>query len=136
MGYRSLLPVNPGLYGSASRRWASSGFDDKASELYDSRRAAAAGSHMTKTVTVNVRLMPAVNEKLEALARSQGCSKSDLASRAIESFVDVRAWQLREIERGLAEARSGKPGVPHEDVAAWVQSWDTDQELPRPKPKK
>jgi len=91
---------------------------------------------MTKTVTVHVRLMPEVNEKLEALARSQGCSKSDLASRAIESFVDNEGWQVREIELGLAQARSGKPGVPHEEVAAWVRSWDTDHELPRPKPKK
>ena len=91
---------------------------------------------MTKTVTMNVRLMPEVNQKLEVLARSQGCSKSDLASRAIESFVDNEGWQVREIELGLAEARSGKPGVPHEEVAAWVRSWDTDHELPRPKPKK
>jgi len=91
---------------------------------------------MPKTVTLNVRLMPEVNEKLEALARNRGCSKSDLASRAIESFVDNEAWQVREIELGLAEAHSGKPGVPHEEVAAWVRSWDTEHELPRPKPKK
>ena len=91
---------------------------------------------MPKTVTLNVRLMPEVNERLEALARNRGCSKSDLASRAIESFVDNEAWQVREIELGLAEARSGKPGVPHEEVAAWVRSWDTEHELPRPKPKK
>ena len=91
---------------------------------------------MPKTVTLNVRLMPDINEKLEALARNQGCSKSDLASRAIESFVDNEAGQVREIELGLAEARSGKPGVPHEEVAAWVRSWDSDHELPRPKPKK
>jgi len=80
--------------------------------------------------------MPEINEKLEALARNRGCSKSDLASQAIVSFVDDQAWQVREIELGLAEARSGKPGVPHEEVAAWVQSWDTDHELPRPKSKK
>ena len=102
----------------------------------DSLISDGADSQMTKTISLNVRLMPEVNERLEELARNRGCSKSDLASQAIASFVDDQARQVREIELGLAEARSGKPGIPHEEVAAWVRSWDTDHELPRPKPKK
>jgi hypothetical protein len=46
-----------------------------------------------------------------ALARDRKRSKSDLASE-------------------------GAPGVLHEDVVRWVESWDTGHELPRPKPRK
>ncbi len=46
------------------------------------------------------------------------------------------AWQIDEIKRGLDEARSGTPGVPHEEVEKWVRSWGTDHELPRPTARK
>jgi predicted transcriptional regulator len=52
-------------------------------------------------------------------------SKSYLASEAIASYVDRNAWQIEEIKRGLDEARSGTPGVPHEEVEKWVRSWGT-----------
>jgi predicted transcriptional regulator len=42
--------------------------------------------------------------------------------------------QIQEIQRGLEEAVSGGLGVPHQEVEKWVRSWDTDNELPRPKP--
>lgn len=33
--------------------------------------------------------------------------------------------------RAMQEAREGI-GIPLEEVAAWVESWDTDNELPKP----
>ena len=95
-----------------------------------SARNAATASRMT------VRLTPEVREKLDALARDTKRSKSYLASEAIASYVDRNAWQIEEIRRGLEEARSGTPGVPHEEVESWVRSWDTDLELPRPTARK
>src|SRR3982751_3058997 len=91
---------------------------------------------MAKSAMMTVRLTPEVSEKLEALARDTKRSKSYLASEAIASYVDRNAWQIEEIKKGLDEARSGTPGVPHKEVEKWVQSWDTDHELPRPKAKK
>jgi predicted transcriptional regulator len=96
----------------------------------------AEGAAMPKSATMTVRLPPEVSEKLEALARDTKRSKSYLASEAIASYVERNAWQIEEISRGLEEARSGTPGVPHEDVERWVRSWDTDHERPRPKPRK
>ena len=84
----------------------------------------------------DLRLTPEVSEKLEALARDTKRSKSYLASEAIASYVERNAWQIEEIGRGLEEARSGTPGVPHEEVERWVRSWDTDHERPRPKARK
>ncbi len=91
---------------------------------------------MAKSTTMTVRLKPEVSDKLEALARDTKRSKAYLASEAIASYVDHNAWQVAEIKRGLEEARSGAPGVPHEEVEEWVRSWGTDHELPRPTPRK
>ena len=87
---------------------------------------------MAKSAMMTVRLTPELSEKLDALARDTKRSKSYLASEAIASYVDRNAWQIEEIKRGLEEARSGTPGVPHEEVEKWVRSWDTNHELPRP----
>ena len=91
---------------------------------------------MATSAMMTVRLTPEVSEKLEALARDTKRSKSYLASEAITSYVDRNAWQIEEIKKGLDEARSGTPGIPHEEVEKWVRSWDTDYELPRPTAKK
>jgi predicted transcriptional regulator len=91
---------------------------------------------MSKSAMMTVQLPPELDEKLAALARARKRSKSDLASEANAAFIDVDAWQVSHIEASLAEARSGEPGVLHEDVVRWAESWDTEQELPRSKPRK
>jgi predicted transcriptional regulator len=93
-------------------------------------------TEMAKSAMMTVRLTPELSEKLDALARDTKRSKSYLASEAIASYIDRNAWQIAEIRKGLEEARSGGPGVPHGEVEKWVRSWDSDHELPRPKAKK
>ena len=46
------------------------------------------------------------------------------------------AWQVEHIKAALAEDKAGGPGVPHEEVVRWIESWGTDHELPKPAPKK
>lgn len=89
-------------------------------------------SETAKSATMTVRLTPDINRKLDALARNTHRSKSYLAGEAIASFVDVNAWQVARIERALDDARSGAPGIPHQRVREWMNSWGTDRELPRP----
>lgn len=91
---------------------------------------------MTKSTMMTVRLTPEVKEKLDALARDTKRSRSYLASEAIETYVSLNAWQVAHIKAALAEDEEGGPGVPHEEVVRWIESWGTDHELPRPKPKK
>jgi RHH-type rel operon transcriptional repressor/antitoxin RelB len=90
---------------------------------------------MDKSTTVTVRLAPDVGAKLEALARDTRRSKASLAEQAVTSFVRRNVWQVARIKQALAEAESGAPGIPHEEVERWVKSWGTDHELPRPEPK-
>ena len=44
----------------------------------------------------------------------------------LDEAADEAAWR-----EGEAEAEAGL-GVPHDEVVAWVQSWNTDHELPMP----
>jgi predicted transcriptional regulator len=89
---------------------------------------------MADSTTLSVRLSQATKDRLDALAKSTKRSKSCLASEAIEAFIELNAWQVEGIEAALKEADAGLL-VPHEEVVAWVRSWETDRELPRPQPK-
>ena len=91
---------------------------------------------MAKHTTMTVRLKPEVKDKLDALARGTKRSKDYLASEAIERYVDLNDWQVAHIKAALAEDEAGGPGVPHEEVVRWIESWGTDHELPKPAPKK
>lgn len=48
----------------------------------------------------------------------------------------MNASQVVRIKKALNEARSGAPGVPHEEVVRWVESWGTEDERRKPKPRK
>ena len=85
---------------------------------------------------MTVRLKPEVRDKLDALARDTKRSKSRLATEAIETYVNLNAWQVAHIKAALAEDEAGAPSVPHEEVVRWIESWGTDHELPQPEPKK
>ena len=60
------------------------------------------------TAVVTVRLDSELKAKLEALARSTRRSKSFLAAEAIAAYVDLNAWQIAEIEAGIAELDRGE----------------------------
>jgi predicted transcriptional regulator len=91
---------------------------------------------MAKSTTMTVRLKPEVSEKLESLARDMKRSKAYLASEAIEAYVDLNSWQVAHIKRALEEDESSDPGVPHEEVVLWMESWGTEHELSLPKPER
>jgi len=49
---------------------------------------------------------------------------------------ELNSWQIAHIREGLAEDEKGGPGVPHEEMVRWMESWGTDHELPMPQPMK
>lgn len=61
-----------------------------------------------------------------------------IPARATETEEGRRARLAWEAER-IAEAERSfeeEGGIPFEEVAAWVESWGTPNELPAPKPRK
>ena len=63
---------------------------------------------MSESTVVTVRLDAGVKARLEALARSTRRSRSWLAAEAIAAYVEQQAWQIAEIEAGLAELDRGE----------------------------
>ena len=86
------------------------------------------GFGMAKSTTMTVRLKPEVSDKLEVLACDMKRSKAYLASEAIEAYVDVNSWQIAHIKEALEEDRADRPGISHEEVVEWMNSWGTGHE--------
>ena len=91
--------------------------------------------NMGKNTTMTVRIPPEVSDELDALARDTKRTKAYLAGEAITDYVKRNAWQVARIRERLEEAKSGGPGIPHEEIERWMDTWDTDHELPAPEPK-
>jgi RHH-type transcriptional regulator, rel operon repressor / antitoxin RelB len=81
--------------------------------------------------TFSVRVDANAKKRLEQLAKNTGRSRSFLAAEAINEYLDVNEWQVTGIKRAIEAADRGDL-IPHDQVKAWVESWD-DQELPMPK---
>ena|SRR5438477_10214474 len=73
--------------------------------------------------------LPDAQSLLEAL-RTQDRAAETLAQARDEP---VDNWQLAAIREGIAyAAREDAEWVSHEELAAWLASWGTDDELPPP----
>ena len=86
---------------------------------------------MGDSTTITIRVDKSVKDRLESLARETKRSKSSLAAEGIGAFVELEERQIEGIKKALISIDNGL-GIPHEDVAAWVASWDTDDELQPP----
>lgn len=73
-----------------------------------------------------------LEERLERLARQTHQPVSALVSEMVRGCLEINEWHCRAIEKGIRAADEGRL-VSHEKVEAWVESWGTDHELPRPK---
>lgn len=95
-----------------------------------------AGVKSSVTVPVVAQVSPRTKGRLEAVARRTRRSQSSLAAEAIENYLEVEAWHIREIKRSMALVRAGVPTIPHDKVAEWLDSWGTGKPLPPPRPAK
>ncbi len=86
---------------------------------------------MANSTTLTIRVEKSVKERLERLAEATKRSKSSLAAEGIGAFVETEERQIEGIRKAMASLDAGL-GQPHVDVAAWVDSWDEDDELPMP----
>lgn len=88
---------------------------------------------MVKKHTVTIRLTDDDRAQLAELAAAREESEEDVASQAVHTYLAVQARHIEEITRAREEAeRPDARFIPHEEVAAWVDSLGTDQPLPKP----
>lgn len=57
------------------------------------------------------------------------------ADRAAEEEREREARMLAGVDEAIAQLDAGL-GIPGEEIEAWVESWDTDNELPPPQPRR
>lgn len=88
---------------------------------------------MAGTTTLTVELPQADLERLKALAASTNKSESTLVGEALARYLEYETWKVQAIQDAVARADAGGPWVEHERVDAWLGSWGTDEELPRPR---
>lgn len=83
--------------------------------------------------TFTVRVNAGIKKRLENLAESTGRSRSFLTAEAITEYLDANEWQVAGVEAALASATQ-EGTIAHEDIEAWIRSWNTDSEMTPPKP--
>ncbi len=81
----------------------------------------------TKTVQLGFRVRPEKAKLLEELSRSTDRPRSWLLEQALDSYLDSQAWQIAQIEEGVADADAGRV-IPHERVREWLLTWGGDEE--------
>lgn len=78
-----------------------------------------------------LRLDDSLREALEKEAALEERPAAQLASRAIRNMVETKLAKRAAITAALEEADGGA-FISQEAMNAWVDSWDTDDELPIP----
>jgi RHH-type transcriptional regulator, rel operon repressor / antitoxin RelB len=87
---------------------------------------------MADTAMLMVRLPTEIEARLDRLAKRTSVSKSRLAADAIVAYLEEQENQLERIREGLADAEAGRVAS-HGEVARWLDSWGSEDELPPPK---
>ncbi len=71
--------------------------------------------------------------RLEALAQKAGRNPSWLVREALLEYLEYTEPEVDAVLEAVDELESGTPGIPHEEMVAWLRSWGTEKELPPPR---
>ena len=86
-----------------------------------------------------LELDTATDARLSEMAAERGQDVSAVLAEAVallDSVVDLDGPDIAEDRRRLDEFNRTGLAVPLDEVKAWIASWDTPDELPRPQPRK
>lgn len=84
------------------------------------------------TTPYSIRLDDELRQSLEREAAIEDRPPAQLAVRAIRSMLEAKAVKRAAIEDALGRADRGE-FISAEAVNTWIDSWDTEDELPAPK---
>ena len=83
---------------------------------------------------LSLRIDPATKSRLEDIAKAEDRSLSYIAQKAFASYLDARDYRRDQILTAFNESKTENEFISGEAMKAWVDSWDTAQELPAPMP--
>ena len=84
------------------------------------------------TVPFTFRIDKELKKSLDLEAQVEDRSASYLASKAIKLMLEQQEEKRLAVKRAVSEADKGV-FVSQEAVNEWMDSWDTENELPKPK---
>jgi len=88
---------------------------------------------LMSSIPFTFRIDPETKAELEAAAKSSDRTPGYLAKQAISAYLAAREEKRLAIEAAIEEADKGI-FVSEEAVNRWMDSWETDNELPFPEP--
>ncbi len=71
--------------------------------------------------TITVRIDDNIKDRLEKLAKATSRNKSYLVTHAIEDYLEVNEWQLKEIKAAIKEADAGSL-IDHDTIS---KKWES-----------
>lgn len=87
---------------------------------------------MSDTKVVTAHLPIELAERVDAYAEQMDRSRGWIVKQALADWVAWEEEKERRTLKGLADGAAGRV-VPHDKVAAWMESLGTDNPLPRPR---
>ena len=86
------------------------------------------------STTLTIRLDEATKNRLENLSKSTARSRSFLASKAIQEYLEANEWQVSALRETLDRAeRPEAHFIEHEKIINWLDTWGTEDETAPPK---
>lgn len=89
----------------------------------------------TKVVPLSVKLTPVSRERLRTLADLQRRPAHALAREAIEAYLEAQEEEIRRNQEADASWKHYQDTGLHvtgEEAIAWIKSWGTSNQLPKP----
>ena len=90
---------------------------------------------VNRTLEIDVE----TDERLREMAKERGQDVAAVLAEAVallDSVVDITGPDVSEDRRRYDDFRKTRIAIPLDDVKAWVSSWGSENELPRPQPRK
>ncbi len=86
------------------------------------------------STTLTIRIDEATKNRLENLAKSTARSRSFLASKAIQEYLEANDWQVSAIRETLDRVeRPEARFLEHDKIINWLESWGKEDEATPPK---
>ena len=84
---------------------------------------------MNKPITrpVTIRIGADKVRLLDDLAEVTDRTRAWHVEQALEAYLDLQAWQLRHVERGLEPLEAGR-GIPQAEIEADLDAWGREDE--------
>jgi predicted transcriptional regulator len=98
-----------------------------------SETASTAPEDVSEAASLTVKLPRDLVKRLHALADRTTWDVSDYVREALADYIPYQEREIAAIQEAIDEADSGAPGIPHEQVKAWVETWGKPDEPPFPR---